>query len=442
MEVSTRQLRIAESARNYPDRSFVSLNHYIDLPWMREAFQRTRKSGATGVDGETAAQFAENLDENLTDLLNQFKSGSYEAPPVKRDWVPKPGTDEQRPIGIPTFGRKVLERSLTMVLEQIYEQDFLDCSFGFRPNRSATDALESIREAITRGCYWVIDADVRKYFDTLVHQHLRTFLDRRVRDGVIRRTINKLLKAGVWDKGKTTHSDTGAPQGGVISPMLSNIYLHEVLDRWFMEMARPRLTGRAYLIRFADDFVILCEDKRDAERLMNVLPKRFEKFGLTIHPDKTCLVDFRPPGLLPAGQKSATFDFLGFTHHWGRSRWGKTIVKRRTAKDRQQRALKGISDYCRRHRHDKVQEQYTKLCQKLNGHYSYYGLTGNNHQPARVHHQASRVWFKWLNRRNRNRSMNWEQFSRRILGNFPLPRPRIIHSIDRLRLRPFAGILC
>jgi group II intron reverse transcriptase/maturase len=420
----------------------VSLNHHLDLPWMREAFRRTRKDGAVGIDGETAQDYAENLDGNLSELLDQVKSGTYKAPPVRRGWVPKPDKEEHRPIGVPTFERKVLESALVQLLEPLYEQDFLDCSFGFRPERSQQDALESIFQAIQGGCHWVIDADIRKYFDTMMHRHLRAFLDRRVRDGVVRRTLDKMLKAGVWEKGRISYSDTGAPQGGVISPLLSNIYLHEVLDSWFVELARPQLEGRAYLIRFADDFLICCQYKRDAERLMGVLPKRFGKYGLEIHPEKTRLLDFRPPDDRPDGDKPSTFDFLGFTHYWGRSRRGRPLVKKRTAQDRQRRALRTFTEFCRDARHWSIAEQHKVLCQKLIGHYCYYGTTGNTVQPKRLHNEVVRTWRKWLDRRDRKRSLRWEVFKERILQHFPLPRPRIVNTIQRLQKRPMAGVLC
>jgi RNA-directed DNA polymerase len=253
--VSTKQRRIAELARIHPDVSFTSLAYHIDLEWMYEAYERIRKDGAVGVDEQTAEEYAQGLVTNLKSLLERAKSGSYKAPPVRRVHIPKDSLGkEKRPIGVPTFEDKVLQRAVQMVLEPLYEQDFLDCSYGFRPKRSAHDALQVLWERLMElGEGWIIDLDIQKFFDTMSHAHLREILKKRVRDGVLLRLIGKWLKAGVWEKGSVSYPEQGTPQGGVISPMLSNIYLHEVLDKWFMEVVRPRLRGKAYLVRFADD---------------------------------------------------------------------------------------------------------------------------------------------------------------------------------------------
>jgi RNA-directed DNA polymerase len=320
--VSTRLQRIAQLAREDPERSFLSLAHHIDVDLLREAYRRTRKDGAPGVDGQTAADYQENLEENLQSLLDRFKSGRYQAPPVRRVYIPK-GSDpsKKRPIGMPTFEDKVLQRGIAMVLEAVYEQDFLDCSYGFRPGRSAHQAIGKLWQGLTemRGG-WVVEADIEGFYDNLDRSQLRDFLDRRVRDGVIRRVLDKWLKAGVLEGGTLSHPLTGTPQGGVISPLLSNIYLHEVLDTWFEAAVKPRLQGEAFLIRFADDFILVFQEESDARRVLEVLPKRFGKYGLSLHPDKTRLVRFEPAaskegsGKTPREPKS--FDFLGFTHFW------------------------------------------------------------------------------------------------------------------------------
>ena len=296
--VSTRLQRIAHLAREDPKRAFLSLAHHIDLDFLREAYRRTRKDGAPGVDGQTAAAYEENLEANLQDLLGRFKSGRYQAPPVRRAYVPK-GSDpsKKRPIGIPTFEDKVLQRAVAMVLEAVYEQDFLDCSYAFRPERSAHQAIRKLWEGLmAMGGGWVLEADIQSFYDDLDRSQLRSFLDQRVRDGVIRRALDKWLKAGVMEGGTLSHPTTGTPQGGVISPLLSNIYLHEVLDTWFEAVVKPRLQGAAFLIRFADDFVLVFQLESDARRMLEVLPKRFGKYGLSLHPDKTRLVRFERPG--------------------------------------------------------------------------------------------------------------------------------------------------
>lgn len=258
--------------------AFFSLAHHIDLQWLEEAYRRTRKGGSAGIDDMTGKQYAENLHENLQSLLDRLKLGTYKAPPVKRKHIPKGMSGETRPIGIPTFEDKIVQRAVVMLLEPIYEHDFYDGSYGFRPGRSAHQALLAVWKA-TMDVYggWVLEVDLRKFFDTLDHKHLQEFVSRRVRDGVLRRLIGKWLNAGVMEHGNLSFSETGSPQGGVISPLLANIYLHYVLDDWFERQVKPVMRKRCCLIRYADDFVIVFEQKYDADRVMNVLSKRFEK---------------------------------------------------------------------------------------------------------------------------------------------------------------------
>jgi RNA-directed DNA polymerase len=344
--------------------ALYSLNHVIDLEWMKEAYRLTRKDGAPGIDGVTAATYEANLEVNLQDLVNRIKSGRYQAPPVRRVYIPK-ADGTQRPLGIPTFEDKVAQRAIAMVLEAIYEQDFLPCSYGFRPGRSAHQALHTLRSAIWgQRLHWVLDVDIRKYFDTIPHSHLRTFLDQRVTDGVIRRMIDKWLKAGVIEDGLLHHTTAGSPQGGVISPCLSNVYLHYVLDEWFETEVRPRLRGRCILVRYADD-----------------LGKCLERYGLTLHPDKTRFIDFRdrrPERTGHPDTDGTSFDFLGLTHVWGKSRNGRPIVRQVTAKSRYARALAAVTECCRDNRHQPILEQHARLAAMMRGHFAYYGLCGDN----------------------------------------------------------------
>lgn len=297
MNVLTKQHRIAETAKRWPNEPLTSLNHYLDMDWLREACRRVRKDSAPGHDGQTVEEYGERLDENLADLLERAKSGRYVAPPVRRVHIPKGTGKETRPIGIPTTEDKVLQRAVTMLIEPIYEAEFHDFSFGFRPGRSAHQALDYLwHQTMSQGTKWIIDLDIRKCFDTLSHGVLRQLLQQRVRDGVINRLVGKWLKAGVLEAGRLQYPEHGTPQGGVISPLLSNIYLHEVLDKWFVGDVLPRLDGRAFMVRYADDAVLGFESKADAERVLRVLPKRFEKYGLQLHPEKTRLLPFgRPP---------------------------------------------------------------------------------------------------------------------------------------------------
>ena len=425
--ISTRRDKLAELAGIEPKRVMTTLAHHIDLAWLQEAWRRIRKDGAAGVDGATAAEYAENLDANLSSLLDRFKSGHYRAPAVRRVYIPK-ASGKSRPIGIPTLEDKILQRAVLMVLEPVYEQDFLDCSYGFRPGRSAHQALEALWKGLMdmKGG-WVIDLDIRSYFDSVEHGQLREILQQRVRDGVIVRTIGKWLNAGVMEDGAISHVERGTPQGGVISPLLANLYLHDVLDLWFEYDVRPRLRGRAFMVRYADDAVLAFEYEEDARRVLDVLPKRFGKYGLTLHPDKTRLVPFRQPGVDTGGGGTRSFDFLGFTHHWGRSRRGYWVIQRKTARQRFGAALKRWSQWCRDNRHCPMDEQHRHLSRKLRGHYAYYGITGNAKALARFRHEAERRWRKWLSRRSRGSPLNWDRFTR-LLERYPLPPVRVVHS--------------
>jgi group II intron reverse transcriptase/maturase len=428
--ISPKVQQIAKLAKEAPEMAFTTLAHYIDIDWLKEAYRRTRKDGATGVDGQSAEDYAANLEDNLLSLLERAKSGAYRAPPVRRVHIPK-SDGQTRPIGIPTFEDKVLQRAVAMVLEAIYEQDFLDCSYGFRPHRSAHGALRHLWEqTMEMHGGWVLEIDIRKFFDTLDHAYLREILRRRVRDGVLLRLIGKWLNAGVLEDGNLSYPEAGSPQGGVISPILANVYLHEVLDVWFAEQVQPRLSGRAFLVRYADDAVIVFSEEGDARRVQEVLPKRFGKYGLTLHPEKTRLVPFhRPPKYpVPKGRPEppspGKVDLLGFTHVWTRSLKGNWVIRRRTAKDRFARALTRVWDWCRIHRHQPMKEQWRTLVQKVRGHYGYYGIIGNSWALDRFHGEVRRIWKRWLSRRSQRGFLNWKEMAR-VLEHYPLPRARL-----------------
>lgn len=427
--VCTKRQRIALLAKRCSEMGFTSLAHHIDLEWLKRAYRLTRKSGAAGVDNQTAAQYAANLEQNLQDLLERAKSGLYKAPPVKRVHIPKGGDDQTRAIGIPTFEDKILQRAVVMVLEMIYEQDFLDCSHGFRPGRSAHQALEAIwQQQKDLRVGWIIEVDIQGFFDTLDHARLRELLKLRVRDGVLLRLISKWLHAGVLEENRLTYPQAGTPQGGVISPLLSNIYLHYVLDLWIEQMVKPWAKGRVFLVRYADDFVIGFSNKQEAHKVLDVLPKRFAKYGLTLHPTKTRLVNFRRPPRQspPKGKRPESFEFLGFTHYWARSRRGRWTVKRKTAPKRLSRATRSLAKWCRKNRHQPVRWQHQQLIRKLRGHYGYYGITGNGRALERFREAAKRIWRTWLSRRS-NRRLNWARFVR-IMQQYPLPKAEVVHS--------------
>jgi group II intron reverse transcriptase/maturase len=417
-----------------PQTALTTLAHAIDLDLLEEAYRRTRKDGAVGIDGQTAEAYTENLEANLRALLERAKSGTYRAPPVRRVHIPKADGSKTRPIGIPTFEDKVLQRAVAMVLEAVYEQDFRDCSYGFRPGRSAHQALQVLWKGLMDlGGGWVLELDIERFFDALDHQKLREILRQRVRDGVLLRLIGKWLEAGVLEEGSLVHPETGTPQGGVISPLLANVFLDTVLDAWFEDVVRPRLRGRALLVRYADDAVMVFASEEDARRVWKVLAKRFEKYGLSLHPEKTRLLHFGRPS--PRGPRPETFDFLGFTHYWGRSRRGKPAVLRKTARDRFTRSLRAIAQWCRRQRHLPLVEQHRELGRKLRGHYAYYGITGNQPALSRLRHETQRVWRKWLDRRSQRARMTWERFWR-VSARYPLPPARVVHSVYRLVAKP------
>jgi group II intron reverse transcriptase/maturase len=348
--------------------------------------------------------------------------------------IPKGDGKETRPIGIPTIEDKVLQRAVVMMLEPIYEQDFKSYSYGFRPGRSAHEALACIwNQCMTHRIQWILDVDVRKYFDTLKHAHLGALLDLRVRDGVIRRLIGKWLHAGVLEAGQIGYPEDGTPQGGVISPLLANIYLHYVLDCWYVESVRPRMKGRTLLVRYADDFILGFETQEDAEKVYRVLFRRFEKYGLRLHEAKTRLVPFgcparetQPPAA--GGPKPETFDFLGFTHYWGQSRKGAWVIRRRTSRKRMTRSLKAMNQWCRENLHEPLREQVAALGRKLKGHFGYFGITGNADALKRYRWKVIRIWRQWLARRGDPQGMPWTRMNR-LLAFFYLPEARVVHSV-------------
>ena len=326
---------------------------------MQESFRQLRKRAAPGVDGKTTEKYGQGMETRLPELIVEIKTGRYHALPALRGYIPKPGKDEKRPLGMPAVEDKLVQKALTEILEPIYEQEFYPFSYGFRPGVGPLDATRAVQASIQReGARWIVEVDIRKFFDTLSHQHLREVLRKRVRDGVILRLIDKWLKAGVMEAGEWQATEEGTSQGGIISPLLANLYLHEVLDRWYVEQIKDRLQGRSFLVRYADDFIMGFEREEDARRVMEVLPKRFGRFDLRLNMQKTRIVDF---GKSDPASKAGTFDFLGFTHFWGRSRSGHAITKLKTAKDRLARCCRAVWEWCRKNLHLTVAEQCRML---------------------------------------------------------------------------------
>ena len=423
--MSPELFKVMERAQREPEGRFHSLAHLIDVPALERAYHRLRKDASVGVDGITKEGYGMELDANLAELHQRLKSRRYRHQALRRVHIPK-GQGRWRPIGISALEDKVVQGAVREVLEAVYEQDFLDCSYGFRPGRSAHDAIRALNRAVHRGkVSWILEADIVSFFDSLDRTKLKEMLQVRVADGSLLRLIGKCLHVGVFDGEEYSEPDQGTTQGSVLSPLLGNVYLHYVLDVWFEREVKPRLQGEVTLIRYADDFVIGFERSDDAKRVMRVLGKRMERYGLALHPDKTRLIAFqRPRASQRNGKGPSTFDFLGFTLYWRRTRRGRWSMWCKTRRARLRRAIQSVAEWCRRHRHLPVAAQHAALTRRLVGHFNYFGVNGNYASLDYLVYRTSRIWFKWLRRRGQRKPLTWERFTH-ILERFPLPRPRI-----------------
>lgn len=417
--------KVAALAERDPSFRFRTLAHLIDEAALHRAFERLRKDAAVGVDGVTRDEYGKDLEPRLQDLHGRMKAKRYRHQPIRRVHIPKaPG--KTRPIGVSCIEDKIVQGALREVLEVIYERDFLSCSYGFRPGRGAHDALRELnRIAWTGEVGWVLEADIESFFDSIDREMLTEILRRRIADESLMRLVGKCLHVGVLDGADYSVPDEGTAQGSILSPLLGNIYLHHVLDVWLEVEVRPRLHGKATLIRYADDFVIGFERKDDAERVMKVIGQRMQKFGLRLHPDKTRLLPFRkPPRDSAASKGPSTFDFLGFTLFWRRSHTGSWALGMKTRRARLSRAFVSVSEWCRDHRHLPVETQHAALCRRLNGHFNYFGVNGNLSSLERLLAWSRGVWRKWLDRRSQRARMNWERFGH-VLRRFPFPRASV-----------------
>ncbi len=421
--VSPGLLKVAERAKRHPEVRMLALAHHIDESALERAYRRLRKDAAVGVDGVTFEAYGEQLVANLQALRARMKAGQYRHQPIRRVNIPK-DNGATRPIGVSTVEDKIVQGALCDVLEAVYEQDFLDCSYGFRPGRSAHDAIRALQGVIDEGsANYIVEADIVSFFDSIDRKVLMEMLRGRIADETLMRLVGKCLHVGVLDGERGLEPDEGTAQGSSLSPLLGNIYLHYVLDVWFQNEIQPRLRGRAALVRYADDFVLCFQHEDDADRVWDVLGKRFAKFGLTLHPKKTRRFSFRPP--LGGGDSGgATFDFLGFTSHWRRARSGMQRVAFRTRGVRLRRAINAVTEWCRRHRHDPIKAQHLALTRKLQGHYNYFGVNGNIEALEHLDYRVRRAWRKWLDRRSQRARMKWKRFNE-MLRRFPLPVPRI-----------------
>jgi RNA-directed DNA polymerase len=424
--MSPELLKVMERAKRDPSMRFFSLAHLLDEQGLRRAYDRLREDAAVGVDGITKEQYGQELEQNVRELYEQMRTMRYRHQPIRRVHIPK-DKGKTRPIGVSCTADKVVQGALTEVLEAIYEPVFVDGSYGFRRGRSAHDALRALNRVLHAGEVSVIlEADITSFFDSIDRKRLLEMLRERVPDKSFLRLVGKCLHVGILDGEELSEPELGTVQGSVLSPMLGNIYLHHVLDLWFERDVRPRMHGKVHLIRYADDFVIAFESEDDARRVMAVLPKRFERFGLTLHADKTHLVPFgRPPSGQTGGKGPATFDFLGFTHHWHRTRAGRWEPAVKTRMARLRRAITVVADYCRRHRHRPVKEQHASLKRRLVGHFNYFGVNGNIRSLRKLVREVEHLWRKWLRRRSQRTRLTWERFKATILRAFPLPSPTI-----------------
>jgi len=433
----TVEMQIAQRAKNYPKEALTNLHEFIDEGMLTESFYMMNEKSAPGVDKQTWKQYEEQGKQRIPELISSFKNGSYRAPFVRRVYIPKEGgkAGDKRPLGLPTIEDKLLATAVNRILTPVYEQIFYRSSYGFRPGKSQHQALEEIYQQVSiNGMRYIIDADMKNYFGSIDHQKLREFLDLRIKDGVIRRMIDKWLKAGILNEGQVEYPKEGTPQGSTISPILSNVYLHYVLDEWFTEQIRPLLKGKSFLVRFADDYVMGFTNEEDAKRVMKVLPQRLSKYGLTLHPEKTRLIDLDIK-TKKGGHEKTTFDFLGFTHYIGKSLKGRRILKRKTSSKKMRLALIRMNKWLKENKDSlKIVELIAKLNQKLGGHYSYYGITFNIRGLYVYYEQVKKLLRKWLGRRGGKNKWTWERVDKLITEWIPLSKPRIYHS--HLKAKP------
>jgi RNA-directed DNA polymerase len=428
--MSTKLDRVAELAREDPKRQFFSIAHLITPEALEAAFRSLRKAASAGVDGVTYEEYEANAGRNIRQLHQRLTDGTYQAQPLRRIYIPKED-GKQRPISIPALEDKIVQKAAVEILNAIYEQDFLDCSYGFRPGRSPHQALDELRADIcTRPTEWILEIDIKAYFDSIVREQLMEMIGKRISDGSVLRLIRKWIQVGFIDDGRLLVSETGTGQGQTISPLLANVYLHHVLDEWFEQVVKPRLRGEAHEIRFADDAIICFQYREDAEKVMDVLPKRFAKYGLTLHPEKTRLLEFGRCALGKAkrqGRKPDIFAFLGFTHICAQSRKGTFTVHVRTMSKRLRRGLNEIAQWCQAYRHEPVDQQQKTLNAKLRGHNQYYGRPTNYRGILKFYRGVQHIWRRWLSRRTRGGPISWEKYNA-ILRRHPLLSPRIMHA--------------
>ena len=422
---------ISERARKESELQFTSLAHLLDERFLRECYLELGRDRASGIDGVSWQAYGENLDENLVNLVKWMKAKQYKPQPAKRVYIPK-SEHEKRPLGLPSLEDKIVQKGISRILEAIYEQDFLDCSYGFRPGRSCHDALRTVDQTIMkRPVRYVIEADIKGFFDNVSHEWLLKMLGVRIKDPSFLLLIRRFLKAGYIAEGRLVKTEQGTPQGGNLSPMLANIFLHYVLDLWFEKRIKPQVAGEVYLVRYADDFLIMTQKQSDACMIEQALRDRFKKFSLILHPENTRTISFsrkEPEDTKRQGRKPYTFEFLGFTHFWFRTHEGWYMLSRRTSAKRFRRACRAMNEWLRYVRNwCKTKEWWLILASKLRGHYQYYGVSGNSRMLKIFRYQVMRMLHKWLNRCSQRNQWSWERFTE-YLEHYPIPLPHIVHK--------------
>jgi RNA-directed DNA polymerase len=431
MEYEEKLSLISQLAIKEPNKRFSNLMHLVNRNSLSTSFKTLKKTKAKGVDGRSVNVYGARLEDHLEDLLKSMKQMSYRPQAVRRVYIPK-SNGKQRPLGIPVVEDKMVQRVFSQILNSIYEIDFLNISYGFRPGRNCHQALAHIGKVISsKPVSYIIDADISAFFDNVDHQKLKFLLEKRISDRKFLRYIVRFLKSGIMEKGKYHATLRGTPQGGVISPILTNIYLHYTLDLWIEKVVKPSSKGYVQLVRYADDFVLLIENKWEALKLLEALERRLARYGLELSKEKTRLIKFGRNVANGEGSDSdddipsGTFNFLGFTHYMGKTRKGKFKVGRKTERKRFAKGLKNVKNFIKLNRSRmRRAEIWKRVCQMLSGHYRYYGVSDNSKQIVNFSYRVRRLLFKWLNRRFQKRSMNWEEFSN-YEKIFPLPRARI-----------------
>ncbi len=426
---------ISERARQDPRCQFTSLAHLLNERFLEYCYHRLGRDRASGIDGVTWQEYGENLEENLKGLVTRLKTKRYRPLPARRVYIPK-DEHSQRPLGLPALEDKIVQKGIALILEAIYEADFLDCSYGFRGGRNCHQAVDAVDKTIMGNrINHVIDADIKGFFDNVSHEWMMKFLRVRVVDPSFLLLVRRFLKAGYMDSDLLVPTERGTPQGGNLSPTLSNIFLHYVLDLWFDKRVQRQVRGACFLVRYADDFVCLIQYQEEAQRVAEELRERFAQFDLQLHPEKTRVMSFgryERENAQRQKRRAHTFDFLGFTHFCGRSRRGKFIVGRRTSRKKYRKKCRELNQWLKCIRNClPVKEWWPILAAKLRGHYQYYGVSGNMPSISRYHHLAVRLALKWLNRRSQRSSFNWAGF-RAYLEHYPLPPPRIVHNLYTL----------